>query len=1102
MKLNREQKAAVEAIKNNVVVTAGAGAGKTAVLTKRFIYLLKKSGCGIDQILTLTFTKKAANEMLERIRFTLVESDDSNLKKQISQIDTASIQTLDSFCNSIAKSHFSTYGLPSTASPDEEKSKELTKSVALSWLIKNSKKPVLKSLIEVEGFDRIWNELLVPIAQGQISVVNPIDFYELAKRQLDTVKTDFAKVKELIVLEIARVLSLVNEYDESLLGKDRHKSVQAWIVYIEKLSKTFDSIDILDIKETKALINSYGSLPKKISSAIKNEMAQIIGEWTLGIKVNMETLNGAIDFLTLEKNYIEFYTLLNNFQEVLIDNRRSAGVLTFGEITLMAIDILKNNNTIRNYYKEKFRYIMVDEFQDNNELQKDLLYLLAESPSKSSLDVPTPTDLCDDKLFFVGDEKQSIYRFRGADVSVFKALGEDLKDANGKSLTLSTNYRSEPGLISFFNYFFVSLMPKKGEGSGYEAEFEPLDSRDAILESSARIDFIKVNGGEKVDDAKLASYNEADAVAKKINEYIENRVQVSCEIDDPKTGKSIRTHRDCTYKDFAILFKKTSKQHHFERLFQQHGIPYNSQIVTSFFSESIFGDLNALFQLLLYPNDKALYATVLRSPLCGIDDYALLTILEEDEALFSYSGTLLSESTLALLAKTKALYSKLLGMADVLPHYQLLDYVWFDFGYRYYYLATDIGRTMLYHFDYFRSIAMEFERENRNLAELVAWIRGKQDSFEKLDDPLTFSKAGDAVSMLTIHKSKGLQFPITILVDTGSSKNRSQGGDLYYHSKNDGLTVNIPFFNEKGDKAKANYLYQKAKDEVQCMEDAESDRVLYVAMTRAKEHLILSGFKSKGKNTPFERFSIELEKLKQEKDNIDFIGELEVFIEDVEVKDFREILGQKKRVDTIDLNSIEYNGIRSSDIVLAQNRFSVTSINEESYDPSNCEEEDLNFLEIDKVLDELYMHDVFGTLTHDLLELAIKEIDIENLPIDEYPSAILKFPPAYRGDIADSALKLAVAFLNSDIYSSIISRNPIEIMTEADFLYKEGSRYIRGRADLVVEFEDSVEIYDYKTNQIKFEREYDRQLQIYHDAFYMITGKSVSTELVYLRELI
>ena len=1113
MNLNSEQKKAVESIYNNIVVTAGAGAGKTTVLSERFLYLLKQSGCGVDQILTLTFTKKAANEMLERIRDALYKSKDPSFKEYLSKIDSATISTLDSFCNNIAKGHFAYYGLPSTASPDEELSKKMSTESALSWLIKNSKKKIIQQIIEVSGFNQIWNELLVPIAQNSFFLVNPTNFANLAKQHQKVLEDDFRKLKETIFIEAKSLGKLEKEYLLSIQSGTKEvkpsQSVLSWIHFANNLSNALPSLDAMNFKEISTFFNFSRNfmleMPRMLGKVVKG-ISPEIKEYAKKLKKDIEIMRNLLPSLLMKEQYSQFYTLLDDFQKVILNNRRTSGVVTFNEIALMAVDILSRDKSLRNFYKDKFRYIMVDEFQDNNSLQRDLLFLLAESNEITSDSIPPAKALAPDKLFFVGDEKQSIYRFRGADVSIFKSLNEDLKEANGLALSLSTNYRSEPGLIEFFNTFFKNLMPEVGKGELYEAEFEELDSRNPSLETPARVDFLTISGTDQAPNSVIGSFVEADAVASLVKEYIESKVQVSCVINDLETGKRVPSHRDCKYEDFAILFRKTSTQHYYERVFRESALPYNSQIVTSFYSESLFCDINAFFNLILYPLDRLSYAKVLRSPLCSIDDEALFKILELNQPPFIFDENTLTKTEEQLLNQTKKLYDKLIEEVDTVSHAKLLDIIWFDFGYRYYYMNNSVGMGISNHFDYFRSIAMKFDSDIKNFAQFVKWCTSHEGSHDKLEDPFLFNSETDAISMLTIHKSKGLQFPITIIADTGAGFTNFESKQLYYNSQELGLTVHIPYFDENGNKSKTNYLFERAKETNLLKDKAELNRLLYVGMTRAKDHLIFSGFSRSKESKKIPSFHSRL--LTQLSNDIkESAGEISIRVKDVPLKPIEQILHSTKNVENYNLDRTKYNKVVVSNIDIQRVDFSVTEYSKQQESESSVKMKTMDFttseyVSLDNILSEFELSAEFGTLCHELLEKSIIGFDIEEIEEKDYPKVVSKFPKVHQAEILDFGIKLSLAFIHSSIYSKLKEDNPIEISCESEFMLKEGANYIKGRADLVVEYENRIEILDFKTDLYKQEGIYDKQMQLYKDAFSGITQKETNTRVIYLRELV
>ncbi len=170
---------------------------------------------------------------------------------------------------------------------------------------------------------------------------------------------------------------------------------------------------------------------------------EFIEKWRSVIAITESVANGLFSFPFLEG----IFNLLEEFQKLFLTRKRTSGILTFQDVSKMAVSILKEDINLRNFYKKEFRYIMIDEFQDNNLMQKELLYLLAEKSDLACTEIPGASELEPDKLFFVGDEKQSIYRFRGADVSVFKGLSTELISSGWLALALVPNYRSPPALI-------------------------------------------------------------------------------------------------------------------------------------------------------------------------------------------------------------------------------------------------------------------------------------------------------------------------------------------------------------------------------------------------------------------------------------------------------------------------------------------------------------------------------------------------------------------------------------------------------------------------------------------------------------------------------
>jgi ATP-dependent exoDNAse (exonuclease V) beta subunit len=288
------------------------------------------------------------------------------------------------------------------------------------------------------------------------------------------------------------------------------------------------------------------------------------------------------------------------------------------------------------YYRDLYRYVMIDEFQDDDELQKEVLFLLAgeDSPSESS---PSEAEgfarhtLAQDKLFFVGDEKQSIYLFRGADVSVFRRLPGELAasissaEPGSTALSLSRNFRSEPGLIDMINAIFPAVMAPRDAEAGledFEARFEALESRPPTpgVDAALRV-------------PRAAAPRERGArISATLPRPKPGKWRASCATRWREAASSSPTERrgvarKAGYEDFAVLLRSTGNQVHFEKYFRLFGVPYGSENACGLFSEAVACDLYYALRLALYPEDRNALAAYLRSPFAGLSDESLVRLL-------------------------------------------------------------------------------------------------------------------------------------------------------------------------------------------------------------------------------------------------------------------------------------------------------------------------------------------------------------------------------------------------------------------------------------------------------------------------------------------
>ncbi|MFC2420747.1 MAG: UvrD-helicase domain-containing protein, partial [Treponema maltophilum] len=444
----------------NCVVAAGAGSGKTFVFARRFAHLIVDKGFAVDTILALTFTKKAAAVMYSRsyaLLKKLVESEDAHslaarrARTALENFHKARIQTLDSYCAFILRTASRLYGIRPDFSVDDVQIREFINKEALAFTLGHKDNPSLQSLLGVQSLDKTAADFFAAAVLNYSTIARPFDFETAMEKQRAAVQSVWGGVVK-TVNDCAPVLADTDE-DSAVLKKLEENLTDAKAVG-EYMSTIADTGIPLEKKKGAEKIFAQ----KIVSFASAVYILQKKSARTARYKDALNELRPAYNLLTSRANYLLHFgdlcslvPLLQEFEKKVNDRKRASGLLSFKDISSLALRILLEQPAVRCAEKKRLNAIMIDEFQDNNEQQRDMLFLLAEKIERTARSAPRPDELCPDKLFFVGDEKQSIYLFRGADVSVFRKLKEDLAS---KDTALSSNYRSSSALIGAFNALF------------------------------------------------------------------------------------------------------------------------------------------------------------------------------------------------------------------------------------------------------------------------------------------------------------------------------------------------------------------------------------------------------------------------------------------------------------------------------------------------------------------------------------------------------------------------------------------------------------------------------------------------------------------------
>jgi len=875
--LNSEQQNAVYCTENTVVA-AGAGSGKTMVLASRYSWLVTEKKIRVPEILTLTFTKKAAAQMYRRIHSELAEKaredtgEKGNLARQaLKDFASARIQTLDSYCASIVKQAANRYGISPDFSIDEDRCHQLALDESLPFLIAKREHPAMERLYVQKSPIRIAKHIFAAALFNYTYIDSfPFDPKINIKAQFAIICEEWKKQSRIIQdklneltgvyqgnekyhIDLAPLLKQFNDglvvfpsekelnvFFEQLLDTP-HNSAIDW-AESQPLHKTMLNIFTF-LLSLKKLDMRKGSPRNNPAKEMVKEFAPLYGE-----------LFALVVFCLQAGLIYSVLMLLSELQDRYISRKRTEGILTFSDVARLAKAILLEQHDIRQSEKETFRAIMIDEFQDNNELQKDLLFFLAEKLDVSSNSVPAAKDLSPEKLFFVGDEKQSIYRFRGADVSVFRKLKNEL---GSMELPLKTNYRSDSLLIGAFNTIFggheFDPEGKSSKVGGHPAVFAPDSPNLPPFEASyTSLKAAKETGGKLtlcILDEQSSLDEELEHLSPVENEarYIAEKIRA---LLDEKDGAGKQKYLP---GDIAILFRSRSPQRYFEKHLMLLNIPYTSEDLNGFFYGGPVNDLMSVLRLVAYPTDRAAYAQMLRSPFAGLSMPGLTACLAviDEQPLDGEQGIPcpFDDGTISKLGdedkeryrKGQRIYQKMIELACRENISSLVSELWFGEGYRYeteWNPQTTAVREM---YDYLFHMAVKADEASQGLAAFTDDIQSLDKSGERLNDVEIPLERQGAIRLMTIHKSKGLEFPVVFLCCCNKRGRNDVSDDVF--ETEFGLTLNPPFPTEHENISdiKHNYFWERSLASEKRKRVAELRRLLYVGMTRAEKELYLSG---------------------------------------------------------------------------------------------------------------------------------------------------------------------------------------------------------------------------------------------------------------------
>ncbi len=869
---DQSQEQVIRSLKNTIV-SAGAGSGKTQTLASRFAYLivadLKDSkgnsvaNPSVDRILTLTFTKKAAAEMYQRIYKTLKgfceKSKDERAKEKakaaLDNFSKARIQTLDSYSAGVLRQAAVLYGISPdfTAGADSSKIREL----AFDFVLKNRNNPVIQWISEPAKIKECA-DLFADAVTKRTSLAASMNKEKKCRVFADSLKKQKEKIQEMWgdnaapLLAVEECVARIKDNFPSDRPGAKNKAV--WFDAIKEALAVWDS------PKCQAALKSVKSLggQEDLSSGSIQTIQNALANFNYSKKIYDDTesdliqnvlfgmdkkspglankLSGILTFLDDSKYLEGLHPLLDRFADEANDIKRKSGELTFKDINDMALLALRQNQDLRKQERDAYDFIMIDEFQDNNADNRDLLLEISRDDSGRVME---------NRLFFVGDEKQSIYKFRGADVSVFNSLKDYIQPCD--QLSMSRNYRSNNLLLDAFNQIFGGFLPSDKDEPSVKDAFAKVfgqttqEAYQAKFDKDARALFPEVK--PKLDENLGKRIQVCLFDAKGLDEDAELKAQESKALFIAQKIQALHAKKEIPYKKFALLVKGRTHYSAIERIFALQKIPFALDMQGNIFFHATANDFYNVLRVAVYPADINAFAAFLSSPFAGMnlsDVEKVLSLLPQKafDPKISADG-ILDQEAFQKYQEAKNFCEEFSKAALSSPIADSIERLWNGEGYKFYEEAEE-G-----HYDLLYELARRADIDGKDLSWFVDQLAKEKDdamAFLKSDASELDIKetecpveSPDAVNIMTIHKSKGLEFDYVFVWGLAESRaGRQNDNSKVFWTDDYGAVV--------ANQSKSDNLFSLlAKNEEEKKNDAEARRLLYVALTRAAEGLWIIG---------------------------------------------------------------------------------------------------------------------------------------------------------------------------------------------------------------------------------------------------------------------
>ncbi len=1163
IKWTAEQLSAIETKGKNILVAAAAGSGKTAVLVERIINKIINEKVNINELLIVTFTNAAASEMRERILeaiYKKLEEEPGNLhlQKQINNMSRASICTIDSFCLDVVKNNFYEIETSPNFRIADEAELDIIKQEVLEELFDKKYEIEDKEFIELlENYttysdDTPLKNIILSIYKFLQTLPFPLKFLEEKVKEYnieDNIEKDFSEnIWGQVIIEELKENLLDAKLKLELLKKSILK-FEEMKKYAAVLEQDINNIDcILNLKKWDEIYNNSDIKFERWPSdkKITLDEKEIAKEKRDSIKKQINEAIGIIDCDSKKANEDIYYMyktlkslekLINEFDQLLYLKKKEKNIVDFNDIEHMALKILLDYNMnptdVAKRYKKKYKEIAIDEYQDSNLVQEYILTSISTG----------------NNIFMVGDVKQSIYKFRGGRPELFLEKYENYKNkedenSTGIKIQLFKNFRSRENIIDTTNIVFKSIMSKKLGDIDYSKEeylnlgasYEETD-KEKISKNTEIYLIENNNDDEEVEDNLENIEIEAKFVSRKIKELIDSKQVVF----DKKQG-----YRQVTYKDIVILLRSTKdKANIFEKELSDLNVPVYSDTSSEYLNSIEIQTIMNLLKVIDNPMLDIPLVSTLRSMIGGFTDNELIEIRLLNSKKTFYESMMIYQTEKEenyLSKKIKEFFEKLENWksdAEFIGLDELIWKIYIDTGYYNYVSTMPDGILKTANLKLLFEKAKQYENMSFNgLYNFINFIEKVKNTSGDLSSAKLIGENENVVRIMSIHKSKGLEFPIVFLSNTNKKVNLQDLTEPILIHLDLGLGVN--YIDNIKKLQYSTFAREAIKIKAKNESISEEMRILYVALTRAKERLIITGVKKDTKKELKEKEELINICSSSEKIDVSTLKKYRSYL------DWLELIYFKNKEENI----INLTEVKKDDIINKEENSKNEEISDINLDKAKVSKENIKNLE--KKLNWKYEYLSLSKVEGKSSVSKLKSLDNENIDIQKIPKFIkesqIKLSGAQKGTLIHLCMQnldirvdytfekvnelvdtLKVQKKITDIEAENIDRNKILNFTKSNIwnevrksklverekpfyislpikeiydIDEEEKILVQGIIDLFyINEKDELILVDYKTDFVNTKEEliekYNKQLELYKRALEASFKRKVDNIYIY-----